>query len=60
MPEQTEQTQVTQEQFAIYASSQQAQMKELIFYVKVQNGISFGVLVAVLMVLLFQGFQKLR
>lgn len=55
-----EQTGITQEEFISYASSQQAQMKELIFYTKVQNAISFGVLIAVLTVLLFQGFQKLR
>lgn len=58
MPDQ--QSGVTQQQFEIYGVSQQAQMKQLIFYQKCEVYIDFAVLITLMVTLVFNGFNRMR
>lgn len=51
---------VTQEQFVVYVSSQQAQLKELTTHVKINNFLTTGVIVILLTLIFFQGFQRIK
>lgn len=54
------QTGVTQEQFITYASSEQAQIKELIFFEKCNLYVNFSILFTLMVILVFNGFNRMR